>query len=323
MPFSINNQASETQWSNDFEASVDVYNQWFLNSVPKAFDEARQKIVNRVEELFEATDYMRNLTPQLIIEKPSLLPALRQSTAPPIARDRLAGLANVPRTLVLTIDRDHRIPPRRDPQLLNVEPQRICDIIIRLLDPELFPWLATGLEPTTAAIDKATVVIGDRYAQSFADPAIRNDQEARQLEILREYLDDKGYVEQRLAAQIDIRDMPPGTYAAHQNVPVIDANTGQRTNMPIDLVVAPHKKLADDMPILIEAKSAGDETNTNKRRKEEAQKLAQLRATYGEDEQLVLFLTGYFGLNYLKYEAAEGIDWVWCHRVEDLDNAGI
>lgn len=204
-----------------------------------------------------------------------------------------------------------------------MELQRICDIIIRLLDPELFPWLATGLEPTTAAIDKATVVIGDRYAQSFADPAIRNDQEARQLEILREYLDDKGYVEQRLAAQIDIRDMPPGTYAAHQNVPVIDANTGQRTNMPIDLVVAPHKKLADDMPILIEAKSAGDETNTNKRRKEEAQKLAQLRATYGEDEQLVLFLTGYFGLNYLKYEAAEGIDWVWCHRVEDLDNAGI
>ncbi|CAB0686063.1 XamI family restriction endonuclease [Corynebacterium diphtheriae] len=139
MPFSINNQTSETQWSNDFEASVDVYNQWFLNSVPKAFDEARQKIVNRVEELFEATDYMRNLTPQLIIEKPSLLPALRQSTAPPIARDRLAGLANVPRTLVLTIDRDHRIPPRRDPQLLNVELQRICDIIIRLLDPELFP----------------------------------------------------------------------------------------------------------------------------------------------------------------------------------------
>ena len=35
------------------------------------------------------------------------------------------------------------------------------------------------------------------------------------------------------------------------------------------------------MPILIEAKSAGDFTNTNKRRKEEATKVHQLRATYG------------------------------------------
>ena len=67
-----------------------------------------------------------------------------------------------------------------------------------------------------------------------------------------------------------------------------------------------------------EAKSAGDFTNTNKRRKEEAQKINQLRHTYGDDIEFILFLCGYFDSGYLGYEAAEGIDWVWEHRIDDL-----
>ena len=78
-----------------------------------------------------------------------------------------------------------------------------------------------------------------------------------------------------------------------------------------------------DLPILIEAKSAGDFTNTNKRRKEEAQKISQLRATYGKDTRFNLFLCGYFDSGYLGYEAAEGIDWVWEHRIDDLSKLGL
>lgn len=70
-------------------------------------------------------------------------------------------------------------------------------------------------------------------------------------------------------------------------------------------------------------KSAGDFTNTNKRRKEEAIKIEQLRKTYGNGAGLVLFLCGYFDSGYLGYEAAEGIDWVWEHRVADLEKAGV
>ena len=75
--------------------------------------------------------------------------------------------------------------------------------------------------------------------------------------------------------------------------------------------------------MLIEAKSAGDFTNTNKRRKEEATKIHQLKEAYGEAVQYVLFLCGYFGSDYLGYEAAEGIDWVWEHRTEDLLYLGL
>lgn len=75
--------------------------------------------------------------------------------------------------------------------------------------------------------------------------------------------------------------------------------------------------------MLIEAKSAGDFTNVNKRRKEEAVKVSQLRHTYGGRIVFILFLCGYFDSGYLGYEAAEGIDWVWEHRIDDLAGFGV
>ncbi|PDQ36142.1 MAG: hypothetical protein B5766_03145 [Candidatus Lumbricidophila eiseniae] len=91
-------------------------------------------------------------------------------------------------------------------------------------------------------------------------------------------------------------------------------------------------------PVLVEAKSTGDFTNTKKRRKEEAQKIALLKAKYGESIGFNLFLCGHFDTGNLApprvreterkrghfdagnlgYEAAEGINWVWEHRIDDL-----
>jgi len=59
------------------------------------------------------------------------------------------------------------------------------------------------------------------------------------------------------------------------------------------------------------------------RRKEEATKVGQLRATYGAKIRYVLFLGGYFDSGYLGYEAAEGIDWVWEHRIDELAEFGL
>ena len=93
-------------------------------------------------------------------------------------------------------------------------------------------------------------------------------------------------------------------------------------NIPVDAAIMPLNAQLGDYPILIEAKSAGDFTNTNKRRKEEAIKIQQLRRTYGNKISFNLFLCGYFDSGYLGYEAAEGIDWVWEHRINDLEKFG-
>ncbi len=94
-------------------------------------------------------------------------------------------------------------------------------------------------------------------------------------------------------------------------------------NIPIDAVAMPKTAESGDFPLLIEAKSAGDFTNVNKRRKEEATKIAQLRQTYGQRIRFILFLCGYFDGSYLGYEAAEGIDWVWEHRIDELAEFGL
>lgn len=103
----------------------------------------------------------------------------------------------------------------------------------------------------------------------------------------------------------------------------VAAGTSHRINIPVDVVIQPRKLCQNRLPIFIEAKSAGDFTNTNKRRKEEATKMRQLRETYGNHVVYFLFLCGYFGIDYLKYEAAEGIDWVWEHRINDLAQLGL
>ena len=89
------------------------------------------------------------------------------------------------------------------------------------------------------------------------------------------------------------------------------------------MIVQPHTSRPGGLPILIEAKSAGDFANVNKRRKEEGMKAHQLRTTYGPDIAFILLLCGYFDGGYLGYEAAEGIDWVWEHRLEDMDQVGL
>ena len=42
-----------------------------------------------------------------------------------------------------------------------------------------------------------------------------------------------------------------------------------------------------------------------------------------EAGKTILFLCGYFDSGYLGYEAAEGIDWVWEHRMADLAEFGL
>jgi hypothetical protein len=54
-----------------------------------------------------------------------------------------------------------------------------------------------------------------------------------------------------------------------------------------------------------------------------ATKMHQLRAAYGDGVEFILLLCGYFDSGYLGYEAAEGIDWIWEHRLSDLDLLGI
>ncbi len=142
----------------------------------------------------------------------------------------------------------------------------------------------------------------------------------RQLELIDEFLTKLGYRKQPHPNTRPITDMEPGTFTFRRD---LMGGSARNVKIPIDIVIQPKTPRPNRFPLLIEAKSAGDYTNTNKRRKEEATKVRQLHDAYGADPQLILFLCGYFNSGYLGYEAAEGLDWVWEHRIGDILELGI
>ena len=218
------------------------------------------------------------------------------ATAPPLARDRLIGLAYVSPNLVRSMEgqanRPPRLPPRMPPEQLSDELERICDVLTELIDIDIFSWLGTDEDPAEEEVIRAASVLADRLCGAISDPIIRNAQEKRQLSTLRTWFDANSYLYVTQAQLPDINHMRPGTYTFGYNIPVQSGR--QSVNITVVCVVQPIHAGQDDLPIILEAKSAGDFTNTNKRRKEEAQKLNQLQRTYGGGIQFLLLLCGYF-----------------------------
>lgn len=310
-------------WKNDIIQSVDLYNDWFMNFAPVAFRTTRVATAGKVENALATTNYLQNISVDVLRNHPEILPILRMATCPPIARDRLVGLAGVSKSLVENMENENnpRVSPRMGDALLKGELDKIATTIKRMADPDIFTWLSKNKSPQKVDIIRAATIVADRLCGALADPIIRNAQEKRQLDVISTFLQKRGYSENK---NVKYNEMKPGTFSFRTNIPVLlSDNSEEKINIPVDVIILPKAAQQGDFPLLLEAKSAGDFTNVNKRRKEEATKMQQLRKTYGEKVSYNLFLCGYFDSGYLGYEAAEGIDWIWEHRTSDLELLGI
>lgn len=254
---------------------------------------------------------------------PEILPTLRMSACPPLSVDRLIGLSGVSPNLVKTMEADGRPPMRMSATELDRDLEELGAILGKMADPDIFVWLGRRTPASEEEVERAATIVADRLCGAVANPIIRNAQEKRQLAAIKDWLEAHGYQALPGSSAVRFDAMPNATFSFRMNVPV-GLDGGKTTvNIPIDAVIMPKHAVAGTFPVFFEAKSAGDFTNTNKRRKEEAVKMAQLRATYGSKVQFNLFLCGYFDTGYLGYEAAEGIDWAWEHRIDDLVRFGL
>jgi type II restriction enzyme len=311
------------RWKADIAKSVDMYNDWFMTFAPQAFRSTRMQTTKDVESALHATGNMTAVTAAVIRDHPDILPTLRMSTCPPLAVDRLIGLSGVSSNLVKSLELRKKLPSKMNPGLLDEDLQRIAAIIVKMADPDIFVWLGRKTQPDNDEIHRAATIVADRLCGAVANPIIRNAQEKRQLAAIKSWLEARGYRQLLNGEAVRFDSMPPGTFTFRMNVPVDLEGGLKRVNIPVDAVIMPGKSKKGALPVFFEAKSAGDFTNTNKRRKEEAMKMSQLRSTYGRNVRFNLFLCGYFDSGYLGYEAAEGIDWVWEHRIDDMAFFGI
>ena len=315
----VNRDATE-RWKEDSDRSVDYYNDWFLRFAPPSFRKARAAAVSKVSDAFAKTDDCRKLDAETLLANPSIMAVVRQLTCPPLARDRLAGLAHVDKNFV------KRCEEAADGASLKVSDMAkaaaVLAIVNRLLDKDVMPWLSAGnATPSAQQRTRSALVIADRVCGALSDPILRNAQEARQLDAISAWLSARGYAK---TSPSSYSGLLPGQFAIHLNLTGrASGDSARPVNIPVDVVVVPREAKPGTFPVLIEAKSAGDFTNVNKRRKEEAQKIEQLRRQYGVDVPFVLFLCGYFDPGYLGYEAAERIDWIWEHRIDDMEKLGL
>jgi hypothetical protein len=307
-------------WKSDVAASVDQFNRWFLDFAPATFREERIEVTERVRRAILTTENLCDLTVDRLILSPEILGVLRMCTAPPIAQDRLVGLAQTTKGLIKSMEKG-KISRNFGPPVLQEHLDRIVRVLDRLLDRDIFSWLSESRHPTEAEKDRAATIVADRLCGAITDPLIRNGQEKRQLAEIGRFLTEHGYQQKQHPLSAPLTEMELGTFSFRLNVTV--GSDTHPVKIPVDTVIQPRKPFASRLPLLVEAKSAGDFTNVNKRRKEEAQKFHQLKDTFGNDIQLILFLCGYFDTPYLGYSAAEGLDWVWEHRIDDLLKFGI
>ena len=298
-----------------------MYNDWFLRFAPKAYRMTRVQTTEDVGKTLQATDNLTNVGVELLKTAPTALPTLRMSTCPPLAVDRLIGLAGISKNLVMVMEKKGTLPPRMPRRTMDRDLEKIGKIVQRMADPDIFVWLGRDEGPTEQELYRATTIVADRLCGAVANPIIRNAQEKRQLATIGDWLRRRGYTVAAEGTKYD--ELRPGTFSFRLIVPVKQDGASETVNIPVDAVVMPKNAKAGEFPLLVEAKSAGDFTNVNKRRKEEATKVNQLRGTYGDDTRFILFLCGYFDSGYLGYEAPERIDWVWEHRIDDLGEFGL
>ena len=200
-------------WNVDIAQSVDMYNDWFMEFAPRAFREARIKTTKDVEQALVSTVNMTDISHATLSDHPEILSTLRMATCPPIAVDRLIGLAGVSSNLVKTMEKKKAIPPRMSVRKLEQDLERIGTIIEKMADPEIFVWLGRDKPATRAELHRAATIVADRLCGAVSNPIIRNAQEQRQLSRIKTWLEAKGYRELPSGVGTKFDAMPQGTFS--------------------------------------------------------------------------------------------------------------
>ena len=119
------NRDKPDRWRQDIAQSVDMYNDWFVRFAPEAYRTTRVQTTKEVEATLKATNNLSDISVALLKTNPAALPTLRMSTCPPLAVDRLIGLAGVSQNLVKVMEKEAKLPPRMPQRELNGDLDKI------------------------------------------------------------------------------------------------------------------------------------------------------------------------------------------------------
>ena len=109
------NKSFVEHWKEDVQKSVLYYNEWFLKFAPSTYIKSREEAIEKVENIFQRTDCLNSLSVNMLKSVPDSIIILRMATTPPLARDRLVGLADISRDLVKKLE-NGELPKKQSEQ---------------------------------------------------------------------------------------------------------------------------------------------------------------------------------------------------------------
>jgi len=222
------------RWKQDTLDSVDQYNSWFMAFAPDAFRTTRIETTKHVEQAILDSNNMLDLSTDLLRASPGILPTLRMSCCPPLAVDRLVGLAYTDKNLVKNME-ENKLPARMEQTNLRLHLDRIIQVVRQLLDPDIFIWIPNNRTPTKSERYRASTIVADRLTGARANPIIKNAQEARQLAEIEAYLTSKGYRKKPHLPSAPLNTMEPGTFCFHYAVPT--GTELYRVSVSVDVLI--------------------------------------------------------------------------------------
>jgi len=305
------NAKSSENWESDRVVAKEQIIDWL--AITTSTKNSRSILENQITLVLDELARL-NSVEKAIVKNPRILTSLRSLTRRDIGTSQIATFLGVGTSMYEAIERAEKpVAP-----ILS----GIVSLLEKELDESLAPWIVENRNPAKEEMNRSVIVAADRILKRSTSTELRYKHEPRQLDKLKGYLDSKGYSEVSGTGISNPRkDMKPGSYAFRVNIDGLTID-GVTLKQNVDTLIMPFSKSSGLLPIFLEAKSMTDEVNPNKRQKEEAQKVDNVRRKWQDKSErlnFVLLLGGTVPRRYLEVEAGSGLDWIWEHRVNDLD----
>lgn len=160
-------------WKADVERSIDFYNDWFIRFAPETYRAQRRITTQAVLDAFGKTSDLTRIIPQVLHDAPGLLPILRMVTAPPLARDRLMGLAHVTKALITSLEGTENKPAKREAQENNrAEAQRAADASKSAEERNRLGQFSTPFPVASQMVANALKALPSDMPVTFLEPAL-------------------------------------------------------------------------------------------------------------------------------------------------------
>lgn len=220
--------------------------------------------------------------------------AVRYLAAPPISEDDLKTLAET----TLSAARLRSKP---------AQAERVRNIILQIIDPHRFPWIAENRNPTDDERVRAVVASAALVAVRKVETARRSDARKVQEAAVKALLRGIGFVE---VPTRDIRILDDSL------APRQFCGESKLGDTRADLVV----RLDDRRVMPIECKASNSAVNSFKRINHEAAgKARDWLAGFGRRQTVpVAVISGVFNAANLATAQSEGLAIIWSHRLDDL-----